>query len=868
MSIRAFLVLICCPFLLYGQFVDDFSNGNFTEDPAWLGDHDHFIVDNGMLRLYDDAAGVAWLSTQSRVLQNTQWDFWVRIAFTPSDNNHPRIYLVSDQADLSGALRGYFLQVGKTGSDNKRLYFCRQDEDEVTTLVSGSMNLATASNNVLRIRVIRDGSGHWAIYADPTGGSMFIPQGAVFDNTYNTTAWFGIRCAYTISNSRRFYFDDFRVGDITPEDPPRVEKLEVHSPAALDIFFNRVISASTAAEVNNYFVDQGTGHPMIAAKDPDFPHIVRLHFANHFQVNQLYNIQVSGVASPCGQMMEPFQGGFVRYVSNRFDVVFNEIMANSRPVVALPPHDWLELYNTTDIPVNLEGWTLQHGTTLRTIPEALIPPRGYLVLTSEAAFQSLAHFGNVIAVPGLSANALTIGGNRLILWDHEGKLVSFVTYSDKWYRDAAKREGGWSLEKIDPYNFCQGAENWKASHHPKGGTPAATNAVRAENPNVSSPKLTRTGYVDPLTIRLHFSEPMDETTLTTTENYHIDQGIGNPLSAKALMPDFSVVELTLAKALDSGIIYALDIGGHLWDCDGNLLGHTTTPLAVPEQAGLYDIVMNEILFNPPQGGARYVELFNRSGKVFDLKDLLLTSKDTLQQELITIQYLSEESILFFPEDYLVLSNDTGAVKKHYMTSVPDAFLELPGMPRMTNSDGIVVLATRGHQIIDMLVYKEAMHLPLLADLKGVALERLHPDRPTQDASSWHSAASVAGFGTPGYRNSQYVKYNILRDAEFFVEPEVFSPDGSGMDDVLNIYYSLDEPGYVANIRVFDRQGRKIKTIVSGKLLATNGVVAWDGTTNSHQKASVGMYVVHVELFNKQGDVGVFRMVCVVAGRLR
>jgi len=867
MRIKTLFVLTLAPFLLYGQFVDDFSNGNFTEDPPWVGDHDRFVVDNGMLRLYDDAAGMAWMSTESRMIQNTQWDFWVRIAFTPSDNNHPRIYLVSDHADLSGSLRGYFLQVGKTGSDNKRLYFCRQDEDDVIPLVSGNMNLAAASNNTLRIRIIRDGAGNWAIYADPTGGSMFIPQGEVFDDTHHATAWFGIRCTYTISNSRRFYFDDFRVGDITPEAPLGVEKLEVSSPATLDVYFNRVVSTATAADVSNYFVDQGVAHPLIAAKDPDFPHIVRLHFEHHFQVNQLYNIQVSGLTSPCGQMMELFYGQFVRYVSNRFDVVFNEIMANSRPVVALPPHDWLELYNTTDIPVNLAGWSLQYGTTLRTIPEAVIQPRGYLVLTSEAGLPSLEPYGNVVAVPGLSVNALTIGGNRLVLWDHKGELVSFVTYSDRWYRDAAKREGGWSLEKIDPYNFCQGAENWKASGNPRGGTPAETNAVKAENPNISSPRLTRTGYVDPHTIRLHFSEPMDEAALATTGSYVIDHGTGAPLSATPFMPDFSVVELTFAKALEKGTFYTLDIGGPLWDCDGNLLGLTTTPLAVPEPAGSSDIVLNEILFNPPQGGARYVELFNRSDKVVDLKDLLLASKDTLLQELQSIQYLDDGSFLFFPEQYLVLTNDTGAVKKHYTTPGPDVFLELPGMPRMTNSDGIVVLATRGHQVIDMLAYTESMHLPLLANPKGIALERLHPDRPTQDTSSWHSAASVAGFGTPGYRNSQHVGYIPPGDTRFFVEPEIFSPDGSGMDDVLNIHYVMGEPGYVANIRVFDRQGRKIKTIASGMLLATDGVVTWDGTTNNHQKASVGMYIVHVELFNKQGDVGVYRMVCVVAGRL-
>ncbi len=118
-----FFVFILTKSALWGQFTDDFSNGNFTEDPPWIGDREKFIVDNGQLRLYDDEAGMAWLSTQSQAVADTQWDFWLRIGFTPSDNNHPRIYLVSDKADLGAPLNGYFIQVGKTGGDNKRIFF-------------------------------------------------------------------------------------------------------------------------------------------------------------------------------------------------------------------------------------------------------------------------------------------------------------------------------------------------------------------------------------------------------------------------------------------------------------------------------------------------------------------------------------------------------------------------------------------------------------------------------------------------------------------------------------------------------------------------------------------------------------------------
>lgn len=863
-----FTLQVCLPLLIYGQFTDDFSDGDFTDNPPWVGDHEKFRVSDGVLQLYDDAAGIAWLATESHVVHFTQWEFWVRLAFTPSDNNHARIYLVSNRGELDKPLNGYFLQLGKTGGDNKRLYFYRQDGDAIEKLMAGSMNLASATNNIMRIRVLRDGFGNWEFLADPGVNGIFIPQGEAFDNTYTSTSWFGVKCKYTVSNSKRFYFDDFYVGEIIPEEPPRVEKVEVSSSNTLDIYFSRVLSRETATAVTNYFVDRDIGHPLVVSFDEQQPNEVRLLFFTSFEKNHVYTLQVSGIESPDGLLMDDWSGTFVHYVSSRFDLVFNELMVNSRPVVELPPHDWLELYNTTDLPINLEAWVLQHGTTRRELPEAIIPPKGYLVLCTEAAYESMQDYGNVVAVPGLSATALTIRGTQLILWDDRDEIVSFVSYNDRWYRDPAKANGGWSLEKIDPYDFCRGAENWKASRDPKGGTPGARNAVYDQNPDLEDPYLLRAAVIDSINVSLTFSEPMDESLLYDAENYFIDNEIGHPVSVLPVLPDFSRVDISLSRPLQAGMIYGVEVSEHLADCAGNTIAERSARLALPGRPGQKDIVINEVLFNPPDYGARYIELYNPSDIVFDLSELVIASKDTVYDVMTTIRPISEDGLLFFPGDYMVLSNDTAAVKRTFLTPDPDAFTELGGMPRMTNSDGIVVLATKSHEVVDKFVYTEDMHLPLLASVKGVALERLHPQLPTNNRSNWHSAAASAGYGTPGYTNSQQVMHPISKIADFEIAPRVFAPDGSGTNDVLNIHYSLHEPGYVANIRIFDSRGRKVRRLVQGELLATSGIITWDGTGDDRLKAAVGVYVVHVEIFNHLGDVKHYKLTAVLAANLR
>ena len=67
MRIIAFLLAFFCITHIYSQVRDDFSDGDFTRNPAWTGDVAKFKVDSkGRLRL-DDAgqAGEAWLSTPS-----------------------------------------------------------------------------------------------------------------------------------------------------------------------------------------------------------------------------------------------------------------------------------------------------------------------------------------------------------------------------------------------------------------------------------------------------------------------------------------------------------------------------------------------------------------------------------------------------------------------------------------------------------------------------------------------------------------------------------------------------------------------------------------------------------------------------------
>src|SRR5690606_17531739 len=96
--------------LSFAQFSDDFSDGDFTSNPTWQGQTSNFEID-GLNQLHLLAPAVddtSYLSVATTNINNTTWDFFVRMDFNPSSTNYSRIYLVSDNFNLKASLNGYY----------------------------------------------------------------------------------------------------------------------------------------------------------------------------------------------------------------------------------------------------------------------------------------------------------------------------------------------------------------------------------------------------------------------------------------------------------------------------------------------------------------------------------------------------------------------------------------------------------------------------------------------------------------------------------------------------------------------------------------------------------------------------------------
>jgi hypothetical protein len=321
--------------------------------------------------------------------------------------------------------------------------------------------------------------------------------------------------------------------------------------------------------------------------------------------------------------------------------------------------------------------------------------------------------------------------------------------------------------------------------------------------------------------------------------------------------------LSVFPKLQVKIIYTLTVTGTN-DCVGNTIGaNNTKNFALPENANEGDIVINELLFDPYPGSDDFVEIYNNSDKYINLQNWNLANftNDTIS----SLKAISTNPLIIEPFEFMLLTKDTYDIKVNYPNAVSKSFQKMSEFPSYSNGEGQVYLIASDNRIIDHFAYNEDMHFPLLNSTEGVSLERIDYDRPTNDKTNWHSAAESVGFATPGYENSQHKKGE--GDSEVSVDPEIFSPDNDGYNDVMNINYDFGEPGYVANIIIYDDRGRLIKNLVLNELLATKGTFSWDGITETNEKAPIGIYILYFEAFDLSGNIKKYKQTFVLGGNL-
>lgn len=856
------LILSSLAYTVSAQFSDNFSDGNYTENPVWTANPGDFVVnDNLQLQSANsDANATFFITTANSLALNAQWEFWVRLDFNPSSVNYVDVWLVSNEQNLLNATNtGYFIRIGTT-DDNISLY--KKEGTSPVRIIEGTKGLLNSSSSTFKIKAIRTASNRWILLRDMTGsGNSYRSEGEVVDNAVATSSFFGLSIRQsTASFFGKHFFDDFEVRPFGNQPTSlKVQSVRAISDNTVQVTFDGVLNVASAENILRYHVS-GMGNPVSAAVDPTNGSLLHLVFYGSFEPNEKKSIIIDDVADVFGNTIHQQMHDFYYYKAGRYDVVISEVFADPSPSVGLPSQKFIELKNVAGFPVNLMNWRLSDGNNTAILPSIELPADSFLIIATTSGLDAYRAYGKTISVTGFPS--LNIGGSQIALYNAEGSTIHAMSYDLTTYRNEVKKDGGFSLEMINTKNGCGGSENWIASNDASGGTPGHKNSVDSDRIPEISIQVVNAWLTTPDTVMIRLNKTVDSALAVKKENYQFSDG---PAAGEiiALPPFFNQVKVALTGHAVSGKNYTVTLSG-LSDCAGGTMGSKRmAQFGLAETPLPRDVIINEILSEPRVTGSEYVELYNNSNKTIDLNRLFIANRNSAGDP-SSVTRISNVPQLLFPGAYTLLTKDSASVIREYPFADASVFIRMGSMPSIPNDKGFVLIMDQHGEIIDEVPYDKSWHFALIKDKKGVALERISFDGQS-DKGNFHSAARDVNYGTPGTKNSQN-RSDREAAGEFSVSPEIFSPDNDGIDDFLTIHYSFSAAGNMTNIKIFDASGRMVRYLEKNSLSGQKGYYRWDGLDDKQQQLPQGIYIIHFESFNSYGKKQVHKKAVTLARR--
>ena len=482
-----FLSLII-PFLyvsLQAQLIDNFSDGDFFNNPTWQGDTNHFIINsNNQLQLNaPSVTDTSFLVVETGILDFTNiitWEFYVKLDLSPSNSNNFRYYLTSNNANLRGNVDGYFIRVGENGSTDKiKLY--RQDGTSTTLLMTG-LNGAYGVNPEFRVRVNRDINGNWEVLSDSIGGTSYVYEGGATDNTHQFSTFSGVWCKRTTSNTDNFYFDDIEINGnvINDNNPPQVYNSFVKGANTIEIQYDEPVTSS-AEQINNYNLNFNNGNPLLVTVISSG---YELLFNNAFISNDTLVLDINNIQDLSGNVLDTTIEIIVPDTASAGDILFNELLFD--PYAG--GSDYVEFFNTSNSNIDLYHYFIadydasdgEIGNYKQISEHHVISPSDVVCFT-EDEYSTISDFitHGVTKIVQMDLPSFPNDSATIYLLTPDSNLVDKFSYSEDMHYELINDTEGISLEKIISNENSGDFSNWTSAAESVGwGTPGVENSQR------------------------------------------------------------------------------------------------------------------------------------------------------------------------------------------------------------------------------------------------------------------------------------------------------------------------------------------------------------------------------------------------------
>jgi len=424
----------------------------------------------------------------------------------------------------------------------------------------------------------------------------------------------------------------------------------------------------------------------------------------------------------------------------RNDIIINEIMY--APETGRP--EWVELYNRSTKPIDLNGFKLCDDTDSSTILKNsfIILPGEYIIAAPDSGilnYYKLACRLITAKLPSLNNN-----GDKVILTDSLNITIDSLYYLPAWGGSA----GDYSLERKDAEAASTLQSNWGSSINIQRATPGAKNSIAVKlndisvesfytNDTLISIKDTAVLYVlvknkgklsaENVTLRL-YKDTNNDSLAAATELIKTDN-IAKLNSGDSILVQYIVYGFT--EGINNYIIKTAVTNDEDTLNNNKLL----TIKGVVYTENKYDLVINEIMYAPKSPECEWLEVFNRSAKPVNLKGYYLKNGESTYR-------LTEKECIISSGNYMVVAADSSVKQLHNIANVV-----ITKIPQLNNTQGEIVLADSYMRTIDSLKYFSTW-----GGGSGKSVERINADSASSAQINWKGSKDKNG-STPGRKNS-------------------------------------------------------------------------------------------------------------------
>ena len=409
------------------------------------------------------------------------------------------------------------------------------------------------------------------------------------------------------------------------------------------------------------------------------------------------------------------------------DIVINEIMYNSIGA----DEEWIELYNNTSSGVDLSGWFIQDNDPNST-PIAI--PGGTTLAAGDYFTISIATGGSFPFVPDLDGTtqadwSLNNSGDDVNLFNLGRIRADYVSFLDVDPWPTAPDGNGPSLSLIDPDYDNSLATSWAASLQ-DGGSPGAENFPPIPTINVTAPMGGEAW-------ELGSTHDITWNTIAYTGNIKIelvDINSGSPqLLVYNIASSSNFWTWTIMNSLPLGDNYIIRIS----DLAGGPVGESQSTFSIVEPYVQPEIVITEIMYNPPESGndsLEFIEIYNNGSETIDLTDFVFSSGVDFTFPAVNIA----------PAEYMVIAVSAAAMMNTFGVT---AYEWTSGA--LSNSGELIELRDAGGMFVDSVRYDDALPWDSLADGYGPSLTLCDPNLDNGLAESWSVSTEFAAVNGNG-----------------------------------------------------------------------------------------------------------------------